>query len=251
MKERHMADDLPVFSEEELASYNGQDGKPVYIAYGGDVYDVTGSKMWRTGMHMKRHPAGMNLSSELSGAPHADEVFERFPKVGTIKVEVAGAEEESPFPPLVAFLLEKIPFLERHPHPMTVHFPIGFMVTTPIFVLLYLITGWKPFEITSVNTLGAGLLFSLVAIPTGFLTWWINYLARPVKAVMIKIVVSIVMFAVGLIAFVWRLVDPQVLYNLHGINILYPVLIFMLAPLVGILGTYGAMLTFPIEKKKK
>ena len=247
-----MAEDLPVFTEDELTQYNGQDGKPVYVAYNGSVYDVTTSKMWRTGMHMKRHPSGTNLTDELSGAPHADEVFERFPKVGTLQESAAEAEAgESGLPPFVEKLIERVPFLERHPHPMTVHFPIALMTATPLFALLYLITGWKPFEITSVNTLGAGLLFSLVAIPTGFLTWWINYLARPVKAVSIKIVVSIVMFVIGLAAFIWRIADPTVLYHLHGINILYLVLLLSLAPQVGILGTYGSKLTFPIEKKKK
>ncbi|WP_455381516.1 DUF2231 domain-containing protein [Salinispira pacifica] len=244
-----MAEDLPVLSEEELKQYNGQDGKPVYIAYNGKVYDVTNSKMWRTGMHMKRHPAGMNLSSELGAAPHADEVFERFPLVATVKVEEAPAEE-SHLPKFVAQILDRFPFLERHPHPMTVHFPLSFMIVSPIFAILYLITRWNPFEVTTLLTLGAGLLFSLVAIPTGFFTWWVNYMARPMKAVLIKIVVSIVMFVIGLIAFVWRLVDPTVLTDPTGVHVIYLILILLLAPLVGVVGWYGATLTFPLEKKE-
>ncbi|HUX12424.1 MAG TPA: DUF2231 domain-containing protein [Spirochaetia bacterium] len=245
-----MAEDLPVLSEAELTQYNGQDGKPVYIAYKGKVYDLTNSKMWRTGMHMKRHPAGMDLTPELGAAPHAEEVFERFPLVATLKANESAEPEQSHLPHFVSALLERVPFLERHPHPMTVHFPLGFMVVTPIFALLYLITGVKGFEVTSVNTLGAGLLFSLVAIPTGFFTWWVNYMARPMKAVLIKIVVSLAMFVIGLIAFIWRLVDPTVLTNLSGIHIVYLLLVLSQAPLVGIVGWFGATLTFPLEKKK-
>lgn len=242
-----MAEELPVLSEDELKQYNGQDGKPVYIAYNGKVYDVTNSKMWRTGMHMKRHPAGMNLNSELGAAPHADEVFERFPLVATLKVEEV--EEESHLPGFVTAILERVPFLERHPHPMTVHFPLSLMILTPLFALLYLITGWKPFEGTTVVVLGTGLLFSLAAIPTGFFTWWVNYMARPMKAITIKITGSLVMFADGLVAFIWRIVDPTVLTNLSGVHVIYLILLLLLAPIVGVVGWYGATLTFPLEKK--
>ncbi|WP_367187989.1 cytochrome b5 domain-containing protein, partial [Sulfuricurvum sp. RIFOXYD12_FULL_44_77] len=37
------------FSEEELRQYNGKDGMPAYIAYKGQVYDVTSSKFWKEG----------------------------------------------------------------------------------------------------------------------------------------------------------------------------------------------------------
>ena len=46
------------FSAQELLEYNGEDGKPVYIVHQGKVYDVSDSKLWKTGLHMKRHPAG-------------------------------------------------------------------------------------------------------------------------------------------------------------------------------------------------
>jgi len=39
------------FTEEELAQYNGKNGKPIYIAYKGKVFDVSTSflvERWKT-----------------------------------------------------------------------------------------------------------------------------------------------------------------------------------------------------------
>ncbi len=70
------------FSEKELQKYNGKDGMPAYIAYNGNVYDVSESKLWKNGSHFKKHFAGADLTSELADAPHSDEVFANFPCVG-------------------------------------------------------------------------------------------------------------------------------------------------------------------------
>jgi len=247
-----MANDLPVFTEEDLKKYDGKDGNPIYVAYGDRVIDVTGSKMWKNGSHMKRHEAGVDLSGEIANAPHEEDVLDRFPQVGIFQ-SAGGAEEEeeSHLPAFLADFLERHPYFERHPHPMTVHFPISLMILAPLAVALYLLTGVRAFEVTSVTLLGAGVLFSLAAIPTGFLTWWVNYMSRPVKAVLWKIVLSLVMFVIASITFVWRLVNPDVLSNLSGAGIVYLLLVLSLAPLVSVIGYLGATLTFPISKQQK
>ncbi|MBL8055991.1 MAG: cytochrome B5 [Anaerolineales bacterium] len=66
-----------VFSELELQRYNGERGRPAYIAYGGVVYDVSDCPKWRTGMHEQLHFAGLDLTRALAQAPHAAEVFRR------------------------------------------------------------------------------------------------------------------------------------------------------------------------------
>lgn len=38
---------LNVFTTEELAKYNGKDGQPAYVAYEGNVYDVSNVKEWK------------------------------------------------------------------------------------------------------------------------------------------------------------------------------------------------------------
>ena len=79
-----MAEELRKFTVEELKEFNGENGKPVYIAYKGRVIDVTGSKMWRGGSHMKRHSAGADLTAEIAQAPHGIDVLDRYPQVGTL-----------------------------------------------------------------------------------------------------------------------------------------------------------------------
>lgn len=70
------------FTAEELAHYDGKEGRPAYIAYGGKVYDVSGSFLWRGGRHKVRHTAGQDLTAALRLAPHGASVFRRFPVVG-------------------------------------------------------------------------------------------------------------------------------------------------------------------------
>lgn len=73
------------FTLEELAQYDGKDGKKCYVAYNGKVYDVTDSSFWGDGLHVGMHNAGVDLTSDMDGAPHADEVFEGFEVVGVLK----------------------------------------------------------------------------------------------------------------------------------------------------------------------
>jgi len=75
------------FSLEELARFDGRDGRPAYIAYGGRVYDVTESFLWQSGRHQALHTAGRDLTAALDKAPHGPELLERFPVVGTLKGE--------------------------------------------------------------------------------------------------------------------------------------------------------------------
>ena len=65
------------FTYQELQEYNGQNGKPAYIAYNGTVYDVTESDLWKDGRHQNLHDAGDDMSTELDRAPHGIDVFER------------------------------------------------------------------------------------------------------------------------------------------------------------------------------
>jgi len=71
-----MEDILRLFTEQELKSYDGENG-PMYVAFGGVVYDVSECPHWRSGLHEGQHFPGLNLSAEMHGGPHGPEVFRR------------------------------------------------------------------------------------------------------------------------------------------------------------------------------
>ena len=232
------------FDADELAKFNGENGNPIYIAHDGKVYDVSESKLWRKGQHMNRHRSGEDLTSDMQAAPHAADVLERFPQVGTLK-KVVVEEQEIPQP--IAWLINRFPFLRRHPHPMTVHFPIVFVLSTSFFNVLYVVTGVKAFETTALHCLAGGILFTIVGIITGIYTWWLNYMAKPLKAVKIKLPLTLIMFINEVVIFIWRIIEPNILGSVNVASIIYFLLLLALIPMITVIGWYGASMTFPVE----
>ena len=74
------------YSAEELSHFDGREGRPAYIAYNGTVYDVTASKLWKGGSHLKKHNAGNDLTELLKTAPHGEEKVLAMPVVGTLTI---------------------------------------------------------------------------------------------------------------------------------------------------------------------
>ena len=234
---------LKEFSREELTKFNGEDGKPVYLAYEGKVYDVSESKLWKTGLHMRRHQAGTDLSEEIGGAPHGVEVLKRLPQVGTLKAEKDPMDEH--LPEILLAIYRKIPMLRRHPHPMTVHFPIAFVMLFPFLNILYLLTGRESFDISSFHVLVAGLVFTPVAMLTGPYNWWINYAGKWSKIIAIKMFGSLILITLILVIFMWRILVPDIMLQPSGARIIYLIISLALMPIVTVLGWFGAKMTFP------
>lgn len=233
------------FDLEELSTFNGKNGQRCYIAHRDKVIDVSGSRLWQTGTHMKRHPAGSDLTLDIKAAPHGTEVLDKYPQVGILKRK----PKEQTLPYAMEILLERFPFLRRHPHPMVVHFPMVFSISPALFYLLYLITDVKSFDTTALHCLGANILFLLPAAATGFLTWWVNYQAKPMKAVRIKIYASFILMTVTVTSFLWRIMFPENLVVSATEGIFYFLLLVSLIPIVSVIGWYGGSLTFPLEGK--
>ncbi len=159
------------------------------------------------------------------------------------------ASAEMPIPKFLDSLLKRFPMLRRHPHPMTIHFPIVFLFAAPIFTILFLLTGIRSFETTAWHCLGAGLLFTPIAMGTGYYTWWLNYRARSLRPVRIKKKVSLILLGIAVMAMGWRILDPAILISPRPISWIYLILVFSLLPLVSVMGWFGAQLTFPVEKE--
>lgn len=68
---------------EELAFYDGKNGKKAYIAVDGIIYDVTNSDAWNQGLH-NGFQAGRDLSVEIMSSPHGKAFLSRVPEVGIL-----------------------------------------------------------------------------------------------------------------------------------------------------------------------
>ncbi len=80
---RNMTKELPYYSRSQLALRNGTDLPEIWICYQGYIYDVSGSRLWRKGIHYE-HWAGQDLTDELSEAPHTEKVFDKFQAIGKL-----------------------------------------------------------------------------------------------------------------------------------------------------------------------
>ncbi|HEX7366194.1 MAG TPA: cytochrome b5 domain-containing protein [Pelobium sp.] len=79
-----MQNELPEYTKSQLALRNGQDKPQIWVAYLGQIYDVTASRLWRNGKHYE-HWAGQDLTDELKDAPHTEQVFKKFEVIGVLK----------------------------------------------------------------------------------------------------------------------------------------------------------------------
>ncbi len=78
-----MRESLKEYTKSQLALRNGQDKPEVWVAYKGLIYEVTNSRLWKTGKHYE-HWAGQDLTEELEDAPHTEKVFDRFSVIGKL-----------------------------------------------------------------------------------------------------------------------------------------------------------------------
>ena len=73
-------------------------------------------------------------------------------------------------------------------------------------------------------------------------------MAKPNRPVNIKMRLSFLLLAAQMGAFAWRIVVPDILTCFGSVTIVYSALILSLAGMVTVIGWFGAMLTFPIER---
>ena len=72
---------MKIFTREELAKFDGKEGRPAYVAYMGKVYDMTGTPESDHGDHYG-HDFGVDLTEEMDVAPHSDDPLFEKPVMG-------------------------------------------------------------------------------------------------------------------------------------------------------------------------
>ena len=73
------------FTLEELAQYDGSNGKPAYVAIEGIVYDLSKVSAWKGGKHFDGNTAGKDLTAQFKSC-HGMSTLKNLPKVGVLKV---------------------------------------------------------------------------------------------------------------------------------------------------------------------
>jgi predicted heme/steroid binding protein/uncharacterized membrane protein len=229
---------------EKLSQYDGAEGKPAYVAHEGRIYDVTVSKLWRNGQHMKTHRAGSDLTVGIKTAPHGPEVLERFQAVAELAPErvaaVPGPAMKTP-PRLIAF------FLGFHPHPMTVHFPIGLCIAASFFSVLSLFADFVFLRQAALYNIVLAAVAAPFTITTGLLSWYYNYSGIWTHIYRMKTLLSILILGLLLSAFVILLtaLGGDTAARSGFWYWAYTSIVIALAPAVFGLGYYGGKITFP------
>ncbi|MBN1627471.1 MAG: CopD family protein [Deltaproteobacteria bacterium] len=87
---RRMREEYEKAKAGPVSAADGKEGRPAHIVYSGQIYDVSESRLWKDGVHMRRHYAGNDLTEAMSGAPHGPEALEKVKKIGSAPSEEKG-----------------------------------------------------------------------------------------------------------------------------------------------------------------
>lgn len=232
------------FSPDELKTFDGKEGRRAYIAYKEVVYDVTDSPLWKNGMHMRMHAAGQDLTQMLRKAPHAEEVFDNFPKIGILADSV---ESETMSPPEVKpDTKESLRQWNKkfHPHPMSVHFPIALHYFSAFFNLVFLIFPSYEYEFAVYSSFFGATVMGLFALGAGVFSWWVKYNFERSNAFMIKLSGAVTTLILGIVPIALRMENPLVAYSKGIDGIVYHSIIFVTALIVTIVAYYGGKITW-------
>ncbi|WP_243371020.1 CopD family protein [Geotalea sp. SG265] len=112
----------PEMTTADLDDCNGKEGMPACFGYNGRVYDVTASRLWKDGDHMRRHAAGTNLTEALKLAPHGEDKVLAMPVVATL---VPGETKQG-----------------RPLHEMVFYF-MAYMNLTIVFCIILILAAWR------------------------------------------------------------------------------------------------------------
>ncbi|MBN2099197.1 MAG: hypothetical protein JW753_06335 [Dehalococcoidia bacterium] len=233
-----MSDAERRITEEELKRCDGQEGRPAWVAFRGKVYDVSGSERWSGGIHMKLHQVGKDLTYEFTTAPHDESVLQSMPVVGRL----VAAEQTKAHPLLDAYL-------DLHPHPVSVHFPIALTLASAAFLILHLLTGIESLVDAAYYTLLGGVAIAPVTMLTGAVSWWFNYGHKLKSPFQGKAGLSMALAVVAAATVVLWALNREALLDREAVGWVYFALVMVMSGLVLSLGKLGGALVFPSRKK--
>jgi uncharacterized membrane protein len=101
--------------------------------------------------------------------------------------------------------------LKHHAHPVSVHIPNGVIPFTFIFILLFLVTGWRPLETAAF----VNMIFVLLTMPfvlfSGYIEWQKRYKGFKSKRFIQKIAYASTVAFFALVIVIWWLLNRDVL----------------------------------------
>ena len=219
------------YTMKELAQFDGQNGRPSYIAFKRKVFDVSGSSLFKNGKHQSMHAIGTDLTQSISQAPHGEALLFRFSIVGEIV-------EEATLGARVARRIEHL-----HPHPIIVHFSEAYSIASPLLFTLYLISGSASLEAASFYLLIMAAVSAPICALSGYFSWKVSFLGKPGPTYKWKIYGSLLLIALLMICVAWRSLVPGIGAVLPW-RYLYFILLLSLIPLVGAIGYRGGRLVY-------
>ena len=222
---------------EKLKQHNGKNGEKAYIAYKGNVYDLSSSPLWKDGIHQKLHEAGLDLTEVLEKAPHSEEVFARFTIVDTLDKESSSKR------------YWVIWYRKYHPHPMLVHFPIALHLFAAGLNILFLFYHEASYATAVFYSFFVATIMGVLAMFTGIFSWWINYQLAFTQIFVIKLSFSIITLLLGIVGISIYLYNPDVVYLTSLPSILYHAIIFLTGITVIVLAYNGGKITWPEEEE--
>ena len=223
---------------DEIKKFDGKDGRPAYVVFKGNIYDVTDSKLWRNGSHVNRHFAGEDLRHQMSVAPHNEDVLSRFRLVGRV-------EEEEKDRTVERMDKHRDWYRKFHPHPVFVHFPIALFFFTGIMQALFLIFNDSSFENAASYSLFVGAAMTVPSAFSGIYSWIINYQRTLTKIFKIKLYGSIVLTVISTAAVLIRIFNPEVSFVQGAGFYIYNLILFTGFPIVSMIGYFGGKITWP------
>lgn len=256
-------------TKEQLKEFNGKDGKPAYIGYKGKVYDISKSDFWPAGEHMGRFKAGEDLTDSIDMSPHGEKNIFRYEAVDTLEdgtvqdtnTETVVPNSENMLSDMDKKMMAKRQWYKKnHPHPKIIHFSIG-MFGLAFFlqilaIVLHIIDYTKLempvasfISLFSVLTTVFAIVFTLPAIASGALSFYINYNGFANSILKKKMAGSIALLIVSVIAAFIGYNETSSTLSYNPIFSVYTLLSLVNFIIVTFIAANGGKITWPQDKK--